>query len=126
MEFCDAGSVAGIMAKTGYALEEEQIAAVCWHTLQGLIYLHNNRMIHRCETNPPALPELILNHSDIKADNILLNREGEAKLADLGVAAQMQNTADMKKTATGTRAYPAGHLICLTHAQRTGWRRSLC
>jgi serine/threonine protein kinase len=47
MEFCDAGSVAGIMAKTGYPLEEDQIAVVCWHTVQGLIYLHSNRMIHR-------------------------------------------------------------------------------
>lgn len=31
----------------------------------------------------------------------------------------MQNTADMKKTATGTRAYPAGHL--LSYARTAYW-----
>lgn len=38
----------------------------------------------------------------LRADNILLNSKGSAKLADLGVATQMVNTMDKHKTATGT------------------------
>src|SRR5690348_4729961 len=87
MELCAAGSIAGIMSKMGAPLNEDEIAVVCFHTVSGLDYLHAKKMIHR----------------DIKADNILLNSKGESKLADLGVAARMQNTMDLKKTATGTR-----------------------
>jgi serine/threonine protein kinase len=64
MEFCDAGSLAGIMNKTGSALTEDQIRVVLSDALKGLEYLHKEKKIHR----------------DIKADNILLNAQGEAKL----------------------------------------------
>ena len=54
MEYCEAGSLANIMYKTGSPLNEEEIAIVLSHTLKALNYLHQNKKIHR----------------DIKADNV--------------------------------------------------------
>ena len=67
-------------------LTEEQIAAICYCALKGLEYLHDTRKIHR----------------DIKAGNILLDKHGNAKLADFGVSAQLIETYSKKITTCGT------------------------
>jgi serine/threonine protein kinase len=66
MEYCPAGSVADIMCILDRPLTEDQIATICRNTLKGLDYLHN-----------PPLRQI---HRDIKAGNILLGSNGEAKL----------------------------------------------
>lgn len=71
LEYCNAGSVQDVIKIAERRLNELQIAAICYAALKGLEYLHDTRKIHR----------------DIKAGNILLDRHGNAKLADFGVSA---------------------------------------
>ena len=64
MELCDAGSVLSVVNRSQGGLTEPQISVIMKDMLTGLAYLHARRMLHR----------------DIKADNVLLNTKGEAKL----------------------------------------------
>uniref|UniRef100_UPI003AAEC9AB mitogen-activated protein kinase kinase kinase kinase 1 n=1 Tax=Centroberyx gerrardi TaxID=166262 RepID=UPI003AAEC9AB len=85
MEFCGGGSLQDIYHVTG-ALSEPQIAYICREMLQGLDYLHGQKKIHR----------------DIKGANILLNDQGEVKLADFGISAQITATLARRMSFIGT------------------------
>ncbi|MBN3300683.1 mitogen-activated protein kinase kinase kinase kinase 5 [Amia ocellicauda] len=85
MEFCGGGSLQDVYHVTG-ALSELQIAYVCREMLTGLDYLHSQKKIHR----------------DIKGANILLNDQGEVKLADFGISAQITATFARRMSFIGT------------------------
>ncbi|OUC46318.1 hypothetical protein D917_07812 [Trichinella nativa] len=85
MEYCSGGSLQDIYHMTG-PLQELQIAFVCRETLKGLQYLHGMGKIHR----------------DIKGANILLTENGDVKLADFGVAAQITATISKRRSFIGT------------------------
>lgn len=95
MEYCGGGSVSDIVRIRNKTLTEEEIATVLQSTLKGLEYLHFMRKIHR----------------DIKAGNILLNTEGQAKLADFGVAGQLTDTMAKRNTVIGTPFWMAPEVI---------------
>ena len=86
MEYCNAGSVIDLIKITGRKLNEFEIASIIQAVLKGLDYLHGRKLIHR----------------DIKAGNILLDINGQAKIADFGVSAQINHTYDNSKTFIGT------------------------
>lgn len=67
-------------------LAEDQIAYVVRETLKGIHYLHHVGKIHR----------------DIKGANILLTEDGDVKLADFGVSAQITATMSKRKSFIGT------------------------
>nr|XP_046150491.1 mitogen-activated protein kinase kinase kinase kinase 5-like [Oncorhynchus gorbuscha] len=85
MEFCGGGSLQDVYHVTG-PLSELQIAFICREMFQGLDYLHGQKKIHR----------------DIKGANILLNDQGEVKLADFGISAQITATLARRMSFIGT------------------------
>lgn len=98
MEYCGAGSICDLMSICEKTLNEDQIAVIMKMSLQGLEYLHNQKKIHR----------------DIKSGNILLTDEGEVKLADFGVSAELTNTVSKRKTVIGTPYWMAPEVLSST------------
>ena len=95
MEYCGAGSLSDLMAICDTTLTELQIAAVMKQSLQGLVYLHGSKMIHR----------------DLKSGNILLTHNGECKLADFGVSAELASTLAKRQTMIGTPYFMAPEVL---------------
>jgi CTD kinase subunit alpha len=60
----------GVLQQTQFQLLPEHLKSLNQQMLQGLAYLHLKAVIHR----------------DLKASNILVNSEGQLKLADFGLA----------------------------------------
>ncbi|KAH8114562.1 hypothetical protein DFH11DRAFT_1689039 [Phellopilus nigrolimitatus] len=71
LEFCENGSLHNICKKFG-KFPENLVAVYISQVLEGLMYLHDQGVIHR----------------DIKGANILTNKDGCVKLADFGVASK--------------------------------------
>ncbi|KAF7696912.1 mitogen-activated protein kinase kinase kinase kinase 6 [Silurus meridionalis] len=106
MEFCGGGSLQDIYHVTG-PLKERQIAYVCRETLQGLHYLHLMGKMHR----------------DIKGANILLTERGDVKLADFGVAAEINASIVKRKSFIGTPYWMAPEVAAV---ERKGGYNQLC
>ncbi|CAD6899833.1 unnamed protein product [Tilletia controversa] len=96
MEYCEGGSLEAVYRRVmarGGRTGEKVLAKVAECVLKGLEYLHERNIIHR----------------DIKPSNILLTRQGQIKLCDLGVAGELVDS--VAGTFTGTSYYMAPERI---------------
>lgn len=84
MEFIDGESVADKLDRE-VRIKEEEAIAIIGQVCQALQAAHSNGLIHR----------------DIKPDNILLTKEGQAKLTDLGLAKGAEQSMDLTRTGSG-------------------------
>lgn len=71
LEYCENGSLQNILKRYG-KFPESLVAVYMRQVLEGLVYLHEQGVIHR----------------DIKGANILTNKDGSVKLADFGVSSR--------------------------------------
>ncbi|CAJ0850724.1 20942_t:CDS:2 [Entrophospora sp. SA101] len=124
MEYCQGGSLASQL-EHGRIEDENVIKFYVAQMLQGLIYLHENDIVHR----------------DIKPDNILLDHMGYIKFVDFGAAKilaknqkTMCRTTKTQKTnvnsLTGTPMYMAPEIIAGGEKGRKGsmdiWALGCC
>ena len=93
MEYVENGSVNNIMTTFG-KFPESLVRVYTEQVLKGLEYLHSNGVLHR----------------DIKGCNILVTKEGTAKLADFGVSAKVDET-QKKFSIVGTPYWMAPEVI---------------
>jgi len=95
VEFMDAGALTDFIYHFMKNIPEDVIAYLIKRMLVGLSILHEKRQIHR----------------DLKSDNILINTEGDVKLADFGFAIQLTKDRLKRKSVVGTPAWMAPELI---------------
>ncbi|XP_032940478.1 serine/threonine-protein kinase PAK 1-like [Catharus ustulatus] len=93
LEYMDGGSLANVVSEKRMLVGH--IATVCRECLQGLAFLHANKVIHR----------------DIKSDNILLGRDGSVKLADFGLCAVLTPERSQRKSTIGTTCWMAPEVV---------------
>ena len=97
LEYCEGGSLHSISKKFG-KFPENLVSLYMAQTLFGLLYLHEQGVIHR----------------DIKGANILTTKQGLVKLADFGVATK--TTTLHESTVVGTPYWMAPEVIELSGA----------
>ncbi|OHT06662.1 STE family protein kinase [Tritrichomonas foetus] len=94
MELMNAGSLYTIASNCQEIINEGHIAYFAREILKGLNDIHSKNRIHR----------------DIKTDNVLLNMDGEVKIADFGFSAQLDKKKK-RESIVGTPHWMAPELI---------------
>lgn len=93
MEYCAGGSLRTLL-RPGI-IEERYIGVIMREILAALISIHKDNVIHR----------------DIKAANVLIANNGNVKLCDFGVAAQLSQSMLKRQTMAGTPYWMAPEVI---------------
>ena len=81
LEYMDAGSLQDLV-DAGASMDESVLANIAYRVICGLAFLHAHKLLHR----------------DVKPSNLLINRRGEVKISDFGIACRLGGTD--QKTST--------------------------
>lgn len=91
MEYADGMTVASLLRRGG-SMDEERALRIAQQMSRALDHAHRNSLVHR----------------DVKPDNIIITKDGVAKLCDLGLA-RLESSSD-DGTRMGTPAYMSPEL----------------
>jgi mitogen-activated protein kinase kinase kinase len=96
LEYVPGGSIGSVLRKHG-KFEEPIVSSLTRQTLDGLAYLHDEGILHR----------------DLKADNILLDLTGAAKISDFGISKKTDNIYgnDVQYTMQGSVFWMAPEVV---------------
>lgn len=98
IQYCEGGSTVDFIRKLhaeNKRLPEEHIAFILRETVNAVIHLHKNHIIHR----------------DIRGSNILLTTEGEVKLCDFGLTRNIRTTLGKRGTCIGSPNWMAPEMV---------------
>ncbi|XP_026756966.2 neither inactivation nor afterpotential protein C [Galleria mellonella] len=98
LELCECGSVIDIVRKLHAAdrkMSEEHIAYILKYTIKAVVYLHENKIIHR----------------NIRCSNILITKDGEVKLSDFGLSCKLKGTHEKSKSNIGSPSWMAPEVV---------------
>ncbi|KAM0063527.1 putative mitogen-activated protein kinase kinase kinase STE-STE11 family [Helianthus debilis subsp. tardiflorus] len=90
MEYATGGTITDVIKRQGGSLDECLIRSYTHQILQGLDYLHSNKLVH----------------CDIKCSNILVCEDG-VKIGDLGCAKLVEKCGDTSSEFSGTPVFMA-------------------
>jgi len=94
MELCEGGDLFSKIVSKG-SFSEKDAAMYCRQLAQALKFMHDHGVAHR----------------DLKPENLLLDAEGNLKVADFGLSKIMEEKHSAMKTVCGTWAYAAPEVI---------------
>lgn len=94
LELCPGGSLKSLVRQKKQLSEIETIKYLI-DILNGLCYLHDNRIIHR----------------DLKLDNFLIDKDGNVKIADFGLSTKLSYDDERKHSVCGTPNYISPELL---------------
>ena len=98
VRFCENGSLHNICKRFG-KFPENLVAVYISQVLEGLVYLHDQGVIHR----------------DIKGANILTTKDGAVKLADFGVASTTAAGVASDDAVVGSPYWSEKLLLCTSN-----------
>ncbi|KAK8843147.1 hypothetical protein M9Y10_025343 [Tritrichomonas musculus] len=96
LEYCPGKSIFDYLKKTSKEyLTESQTKKILKDVLEGLLYLHNHKIIHQ----------------DLKLENFLIASDWKVKIGDFGVSTVLKNFDDKNFSLCGTANYMSPELL---------------
>ena len=95
IEYCSYGSTIDLMLAMNRIYSEIEVATIIKMVLEGLIIIHDKKLIHR----------------DIKGANILLSEDGFAKLGDFGVGTKLLIKENYRSSIKGSPYWMSPQVI---------------
>lgn len=95
LELCPHQSIKHLLRKKK-TMTEVETASIIREIVNGLIYLHDNRIIHR----------------DLKLENFLIGKDGHIKIADFGLSTRLEYDDQRRFTVCGTPNYLSPEILC--------------